>query len=586
MLSRLSRTIIPVFLLFAAFPAAAQEFGPAMLPADTSLVIFTPGIAKVRAAFPGNPLAQVYASPEFDQLRKQVASYLFLKQKADAKGKPSKFTLEDLNRMFSLYESPMMIGMTGSADLIALAQSAPKSPGGFMKAAGLFFVLDVSGKSAEFDKLWPDVEAEIAKDETVTHSTFSGATIEKFTGSAKDAGSSFAARSGNYFIWSTQRKVLDDLITRLRPGPVAGKTLGDDPDFRQCRMGVESGPLYEVFFRIPDLNKIPIPPSPQFNFKAGMRQLHLDAMRAFYGSYALTADGGHWRGIVLGDTTGGGIVDLVGTNRGNFETLALAPASAYSVTAGSFDLQAFHKVILKVAAAGLPPEQQANVQMMEAMAAMPLGMSVEDALGLFGGEYAVMQFDAKIVSTSQLIAFTITDPEKFLSLVHKIPGDAVKGETKENGVTFLRLGGSAPAADPAQAPSPEYYLAITPHVLLAGSDRAMVREAASRLSGAPSAAGPGLLVDTPALHTLRAKLPHDVIGVNFTDYTRSTWLDQIFKSMRQAQDAGTAKQSPEDKQLMDSLEKLSMSIMGKMLHSSVATWWRAADGIHYEGFSQ
>ena len=71
--------------------------------------------------------------------------------------------------------------------------------------------------------------------------------------------------------------------------------------------------ISEIYFRIPDFTKTSIPASAQFDSAAALRTLHLDSLRAVCGSYAITQQGGHWRGWLAATCLPGGIFDLFGT---------------------------------------------------------------------------------------------------------------------------------------------------------------------------------------------------------------------------------------------------------------------------------
>ncbi len=88
--SRLAALIL--LLTFAVLPVAAQEFSPAILPADTSFYIFSRGTAKAEAAYPANPMVQSWNSPEFADLRQQGIAYLIRHSDWKVNGTPVKFT--------------------------------------------------------------------------------------------------------------------------------------------------------------------------------------------------------------------------------------------------------------------------------------------------------------------------------------------------------------------------------------------------------------------------------------------------------------------------------------------------------------
>jgi hypothetical protein len=580
MRSRLAAIIL--LLTFAALPAAAQEFGPGILPADTSFFVFSRGTAHAETAYAVNPMVQSWNSPEFADFRQQGIAYLIRHADWKVNGQLMKFTPAQTDQVFSILKSPMMFGFSGAIDVASFTKADTPTSKQFLNAGGMFAILDVSGKTTQFDLLFRLITATVSKEITHTHSDFSGTGIEKFAGPNN---TSFVARVGNYFVWSNQEKVIQDLVSRIGGHSTSGDSLAQTPNYQRCRANQDPDSISEVYFRIPDLTKVSVPVSAQFDTSAALRSLHLDSVRAFCGSFAVTQQGENSRGLVVGDTTGGGIFDFLGANRARFDTLALAPLSAYSYSSYSFDLPAIYKTVRAAAMAALPQQQASMVQMVEAMSSMQLGLPVNDVLALTGGEAATIQLDANATPPSQIFAATITNPEKVAVLFHKLGANSFEDDTHENGITFFKSKTAAPVPG-AAGPAPTSYVALTPHFLLFGTDRPALLKAARLDSAAGPAAGSSL-ADNPEISRLRAALPHDLLGLTITDYSRHDWTADFTKMMDDSEKAGQSKLSPEDIQFFDSMKKFNATRIGKaMLRRSVGGWWKEPDGIHYQGFSQ
>lgn len=577
--SRLAAIILS--LTFAVLPAAAQEFGPAILPADTSFYIFSRGAAKVEAAYPTNPMVQSWNSPDFTDIRQQGIAYLIRHSDWKMNGVPVKFTPAQTDQIYSFLKSPMMLGFSGGLDVSSFAQASAPSTKQLMSAGGMFVILDVTGKTAPFDLIFRLITANVPKEVTHTRVDFSGVGIEKFTGPNN---TSFAARVGNYFVWSNQQKVIQDLVSRLGAHSAPADSIAQNPSYQKCHAASDPDSISEVFFRVPDFTKTEIPPSDKFDTSAALRSLHLDSLRAMCGSYSFNQQGEHSRGMILGDTTAGGIFDFFGKNRSHFDTLAFAPPSTYSYLSYSFDLPAIYKTVRAAAMAALPQQQASMIQMVEGMAGMQIGMSVPDMLGLVGGEVANIQIDPNAKPPVSMYAISITNPDKVAAMFHKLGASAFDEDSHENGITFFKSKIATPAAG-AEAPAPPSYFAITPHFLLYGTDKPALRKAA-QLDSAAASAGSSLL-NNSEIGLLRAQLPHDLLGLMITDYSRHSWTGDMSKSFDDVEKSEKEKLSPEDIQFFDSLKKFSATKLGStMMHRSVGGWWKEPDGIHYEGFSQ
>ena len=105
-----------------------------------------------------------------------------------------------------------MFGFSGAIDVASFAKAGTPTSKQFLNAGGMFVILDVTGKTAQFDLLFRLMTGSVSKDVAHTHSDFSGVGIEKFAGPNN---TSLVARVGNYFVWSNQEKVIQDLISQL-----------------------------------------------------------------------------------------------------------------------------------------------------------------------------------------------------------------------------------------------------------------------------------------------------------------------------------------------------------------------------------
>jgi hypothetical protein len=579
MLTRPRFAALIVLLSFAAFPAAAQEFSPAILPADTSFVIFSRGTAHAEVIYPTNPMIQSWNSPDFADFRQQAIAYVIRHADWKVNGRPVKFAPAEAEQIFSFLKSPMMIGLSGPIDVGSLTKDGAPSAKQLMNVSGMFAIVDVTGKTAQFDFLFKFIGSNLPKEITRTHTDFSGVSIEKFVGPNN---TSFATRVGNYFVWSNQQKVIQDLVSRLGSRSAPADSLGQNANFQHCHATPDPDSVYEMFLRIPDFTKTSVPASAQFDTSAALRSLKLDSLHAVCGSVGLTQQGEHSRGLFLGDTTAGGVFDFLGANRAHFDTVAFAPQTAYSYFGYSFDLPAIYKTVRAAAMNALPPQQTSMVQMVEGMVGMQVGMPVNDVLALVGGEAASIQFDPNTNPPSGMYAITISNPEKVMVLMNKFGANSFVEDSHDNGITLFKSK-ITPAVPGTSDPAPTTYVAITPHFLFYGTDKKALLKAAQ--SG--SATGGASLAEKPEISKLRALLPRELLGLSITDYSRYDWAAQLTKSIDQSENSDAAKLSPEDIQFFETMKKFNATALGKaMLHSSVDGWWKDADGIHYEGFDQ
>jgi hypothetical protein len=577
MLNRARLAALLLFPILFAFPITAQEFSPGNLPADTYFFAYWHGAGHSAAASSASAISKDWDDPTFAQFRIQWLQYLLRHANAQPNGLAIKPTAENAAQIMAVLESPMILGISGSSDFFASVQSSSAPGDDFLKRNSVFFILDASGKTAQFDQLWSQIDASIPGVVARSKSDFSGVSIQQYKGPNQ---ATDTARVGNYFVWSTKRSVIEDLITRLNSGSNPTETIAKNPDFKTCQADSGPGTLLEAFFRIPDLSKIPVPPNPQINTSAVLKGFHLDALHAICGSMAFTPEGGRARGAVLGDTSAGGLFSILGSNKSQFDLLKLAPPSAYSVAVGTYDLSALYRISRSAIVSALPPGQQSSLPMLEMAGAAQLGMPIPDALALFTGEYASISLDASASGVQSLFAVSISDPQPILALIHKLAAERIASEKQENGITYLTFGSPEHSGEPATADS-SYYLGIGPHVILASSKAQYVREAAERLgsSAAPS------LADNPDIMRLRAGLPHDVVSISISDYSR--FLSTIMTgALENSAPQASTKLSAEDALFLESVKKFPWSAVFKTSRWSVGVMWKDSNGIHFESRSQ
>lgn len=586
---RLIARIAPIVILALVLTSAkakAQEITPANLPADTSFVIFSHSRAQIRAGAGNNPMVQSWYSPESAQVRRLFVRY-FVSQ-TDTKTNGQKFAIspENVDRLLSVLENSLVFGISGSADYLSMVQAPSSSSPKFMKTAGLFFILDISGKEAQLAQLWPVLKASLPKEITHSASSLGGTSIEKFTGPNQ---TTFSAQVGNRFIWSNQQKVIEQLLVRLAPGAVSGDSLGENSDYRQCQSHPSPGAIMEGFFRIPDLSKLSVPATtPQLDMSAGFKALHLESIHALCGNISMTPDGELSRWTILGDTSQGTLLSWFGSNRTQFDSLALIPPAATSFMLWSFDIQAFYKSIKNGVAAGMPGGQQGGAaDIAEGMFAMQLGMPVADALGLFRGEYVTIKLPSQSADSPQVTGLAISNLKRIMDLIHKLAPTSIADEAQENGVTYFKLASSVTAPAPAGAapqavPSPETFVALTPQFLMICSDKKILHDLATRVISSPEGAKGLSLADNPEVVHIRGMFPAALLGLSVSDYTHTNLQKEMLDSFAKMGEQDKSKMIPEQIQLIDALKNVPWSTFASALHWSVSVWWKDADGIHFE----
>jgi len=573
---------LAIVLSVAVFPAAAQDFGPSLAPADTSFVLISHGMSRAKAAFPKNPMVVAWSSPESAAFMRQFMSYAARHLNLTVQGKAAQLSPAQLDMLASVIDSPVMLGHAGTVDVSKLGQPGGSSAGDSKDSGAFFFVLDVSAFSTQFDQLWNLLEADMPANVSRSKSDMSGVSVEKLVGPDK---TSFAARAGSYFVWSDGRKVMEDLVSRLKSNIATPTTFGQSPTFSRCLGKPEPGTLSEFYLQIPDLTKLSLPAMNGFNGNAALAPLHLGALHALCGSFTLDEQGQHSRGLLMGDASAGGFFDINGPNRAHFDTLAMVPPSASMYSVASFDMQAIYKLIRAAMVAGLPQEQASGISMAEAMAGAQIGMQPADLLALFAGELATVQSPAK-PAPSTVFIFSISNTVKLQAVIQKVGTGVVTEDSHDGPLTVMKMGNaSAPAAASDQSPS--MYFCITPHFLVVSTDKKALLESAHLDSAGSVPAASALMLNNPEIRAILANLPNQLSGLSITDNSQGQFGAAVSAIVDQVMKDPNSKTSQEDMQFFEAFRQfLTSDSFQKASSKTVNAWWKDADGIHYEGVSR
>jgi hypothetical protein len=574
--------LAPIFILFAvvAVSVPAQEITPANLPADTSLVIYSHSRDKIQAAVPSNPMVKAWYSPEYAQIRTLLVQYFIGQMTPKPGAQKIAIAPQNIDRMLSVLQNSLVIGFSSTSDIGVILQSSGNSAGQLLRTPGLFFILDTTGKEAEFTQAWPALVAALPREITHTKYDFAGTSVEKFAGPNQ---TTFAARLGNRFVWSNQQTVLEDLIGRLKPGAPTGNSLAENPDFQHCQVQPAPAAVVHFFYRFPDFSKIPVPANPQVDTGAMVKAMHLDSIHAICGNIAMTQDAEFSQWQILADTSPGSLLSWFGSNHAQFDTAALATSSTSSITVGTFDLQAFYKTLKSAVVAAMPGRQQASADLMEGMASMQLGMPITDALGLIRGEFASINTKSQAADPPGVVALTISNPKQIVDLIQKLVPSEISDESQENGVTFFKtpaILGSEP-----NKPASDYF-ALTPQFLLVSSDRQVLHDFAARAGSDQTVGGGASIVTNPDVRRLRAMMPAEVLGFSITDYSNGGFQKQMTKAFADMQSQDKSKTTPEELQLLQALSQIPWANFMGGIHWGVSAWWKNADGIHIESRMQ
>ncbi|MGH9780680.1 MAG: hypothetical protein ACRD33_02570, partial [Candidatus Acidiferrales bacterium] len=356
-----------------------------------------------------------------------------------------------------------------------------------------------------------------------------------------------------------------------------------------CRSGGQ-GTLVN-FLALPErLNLSEMPANPNFNFAAFARTLHLDQIHAVCGSMVFEAERTRMRGAVLGDTSQGSVLNILGDGRENFATLAVAPSGA-AYQCSILDFVALYKTLMAGVVAALPPDKAGFAAGIESLASTLWGMSPTEALGLFTGEFATINFHSEADPTRAIYAFTIRRPERVLALLkHVIPGASTTqkqdGDTAYVTITFAQ---NAKGSQTASGEPSEFFLAVTPSMLIAAKQQDVLRDAVDRLHAPAGSAQADSLSNDPGFKRARATMHSKISALSYSDLAHYNWtavIKSIEKGMNERAEAEArraGKPAPAPVQLFPGFDP---AIISRYLHSSSGSAWKDSTGIYFDSVIQ
>jgi hypothetical protein len=530
------------------------------------------GIASFKGAEKNNHVVQLIEDPDLALLRLGLAANL---EKSLAKKGNTAPQLSPAE-ILSLLESPFVFGMTASE---GPQKSSP--PESATPSVGIFVVCNAAGKSELVQKLEALHKAQSKDTANTKKYDFEGTQVEVETTGKNEA---YTAQAGSYFIFSNHKHLMEDLITRFRGEAAPATSITHLQAYQDTRKYADPDASVEFFARNPDVNKM-MPSDLKDTPTAHIVQnLHLERFHAAVGTFSFAGEAARSRGAILGDTSAGGLFDVVGTSNATFQTLpVVSGAPIFSIT--RFNLAALYKVIHGAIEGNLTPQQTASLAMVEGMAQNFLGMSVTDALSLLSGEVASTSSYSEDGSVEQLYAVTIEKPEDILRILRATLASMIAAEDSSGGNTFLDL--SYPFKDPANGTQRRkfLYVGVTPHMVFIAPRKAMVKDAITHMNGsAGSAPASGILADAEFIK-LRSALPEKLTALGVTDIRAIPWdkmLANYFNQMQQAAQQSKDFTPPDTSWL----KLIKPEIVSRHLHMSVGGWWKDSNGVYFDSYVQ
>src|SRR5579864_4321075 len=565
-------------MAFCAGPSLAQQGSlVGRLPANTWLYLHWRGTSSLTGMNHTNSVLRLWRDPSFAAARQNFID----RMSQDAKQRNPKsdgLTQEHANDILSLLENQAVFGV--------LNEPAP-ARNGIAKSVSSFLIYDATGKQHLIDKF----NAERAKNSASTF-TRTPVRISSFTGYKilNGKNTSYEVQAGSYFVRTDTLEAMEDLLPRLTSPRRTAASFDETAAVPSaCRIN-GPGSLLNFLALPAKLNLAQMPPNANFDFAAFLKSLHLDQVHAVCGNVAFEAQGTRMRGAVLGDTSQGSILNILGDGREEFATLALVQSgSAYQCSV--IDFVALYKTLMAGVAAALPPDKAGFAAGIDSLASTLWGMPPTQALALFTGEFASINFHADADPTRAVYAFTIQRPDRVLALLqHVIPG-ASTAQKQDGDTTYVtvafpqsRKSSRSAAAEPSQ-----FFFAVTPSMLIASKQQGVLRDAVVRIHTPPDSAQSDSLSNDPGFKRARATMHSKLTALSYSDLARYNWaamIDTIEKGMDERAETEARRDGKPVPAPVHLLPGFDPAVISRYLHSSSGSAWKDSSGIYFDSVIQ
>lgn len=524
---------VALTLLLVSSSGRAQRGLPIdRLPADTYAFMVWHGQAAIAKGPATNTLVRLWNDPEFQSIRKALTERLTGSAPAST---------ADREAIADVLLSPAIVGLAGRFDLARLGAADKADDIG----SDFFLIADATGREAQ----WQRIDAMIAK-EAGGKPTFRGMV-------------------GTWRVQAGRQALFDALSARLKASAAPTDAVTQTPLYLAGQRFRAEGAVAEYFLKMPSLAGAKPAAAGSFDLAAFMRGMHLERVQGLVGSVGLAGSGTLVRSALVGDTSAGSLFDLFGTSTTSFGTLLAAPAG-YSYSGSKLDLAALYKTVRDAMQSAMPPEQFASVEMMEGMAAAELNMPIADVLGSFDEIGTVTPVDAVSTDlTKTMFALRLKRTKELLALLRTGAADMISNDVNEGDTTYMTL----------STPLSTMHVAVTPTLLVAGANRAFVREAVAR-AAVPAATPPaGSLAADAEFKRRRALFPPALTSLAYSDMSKFPWQTLL----SQVEDAVPTTSKPDpSKPAAPEITKALPGLLARYFHSSASASWKVPQGMFFE----
>jgi hypothetical protein len=569
--------VIVSLLLLSGRAAAQAPLEPAQMPSRTSFYLIWRGTPPSEAR-KTNSLLALWDDADFAPVRSAMFENMMNTSEKDAS--KQKLTREEIEKYSALLENALVLGYISKPEAKMTASAVPPKPAEH-PWNGLFLVYNRTGKESLLSEAILRMRSQEKEVPQLSQIVVAGVPVLKVE---RPTGITYWVEHGKYAASANERSVLEEVLARLEGKAPGAASLAQLAAYQEAQPLLAGG-LLEFFVRVPNLKSL-IPDVNASGLKVApvLDAMKLEAVHSLCGRVVLDGSKTRFQGALLGDAAPGTLFDLWSDGQRAPLSLSLVSPSDVSYSETQFNLPAFYDMLKRAFTAALPPAQQGNAGMIEAVAQTRLGMPLTDALGLLSGDFASVQTSPALDPQKAVYVLGIRKKPETLKLLRTIFGDQLASERSEGDTTFLKisLGGGQGSAGVVQWNF--YHLAVTPDFVLGASRTETLQELLAARSASSAVSGPGAAA---RFQTARAGYPEKLDGLNYFDFQKVDWRALKDRWVEQATKV-SGKQGPGESQksatakVPNLLRDANPQVFPRHLHFMAGASWKDAKGIHFD----
>jgi len=569
--------VIVSLLLLSGRAAAQAPLEPAQMPSRTSFYLIWRGTPPSEAR-KTNSLLALWDDADFAPVRSAMFENMMNTSEKDAS--KQKLTREEIEKYSALLENALVLGYISKPEAKMTASAVPPKPAEH-PWNGLFLVYNRTGKESLLSEAILRMRSQEKEMPQLSQIVVAGVPVLKVE---RPTGITYWVEHGKYAASANERSVLEEVLARLEGKAPGAASLARLAAYQEAQPLLAGG-LLEFFVRVPNLKSL-IPDVNASGLKVApvLDAMKLEAVHSLCGRVVLDGSKTRFQGALLGDAAPGTLFDLWSDGQRAPLSLSLVSPNDVSYSETQFNLPAFYDMLKRAFTAALPPAQQGNAGMIEAVAQTRLGMPLTDALGLLSGDFASVQTSPALDPQKAVYVLGIRKKPETLKLLRTIFGDQLASERSEGDTTFLKisLGGGQGSAGVVQWNF--YHLAVTPDFVLGASRAETLQELLAARSASSAVGGPGAAA---RFQTARAGYPEKLDGLNYFDFQKVDWRALKDRWVEQATKV-SGKQGPGESQksatakVPNLLRDANPQVFPRHLHFMAGASWKDARGIHFD----